>query len=172
MIILLVAGIACLALSAFQLTRPRLAADRERRVALETVRSSARRAAPGHPQAGAVVLLPRLSALLVRVHMKLWRKESPDDITAQLRRARRVAATDGRDVHGRTRRPRVHGPARRLHARRRRAARSCSRVVFAFAAVYLPGFLLKKAATRRARPDRRRSCPTSSTSSRSRSRPE
>jgi hypothetical protein len=33
------------------------------------------------------VLLPRLSALLVRVHMKIWSKASPDDISAQLYRA-------------------------------------------------------------------------------------
>jgi len=39
MIVFLVAGIACLALFAFQLTRPRLAAQRDRRAALATVRS-------------------------------------------------------------------------------------------------------------------------------------
>ena len=33
------------------------------------------------------MLLPRLSALLVRVHLKIWRNESPDDISAQLYRA-------------------------------------------------------------------------------------
>ena len=43
MIIFLIAGIACLALCAFQVTRPRLAADRERRTALEAVRSPPRR---------------------------------------------------------------------------------------------------------------------------------
>ena len=52
MIILLVAGIACLALSAFQLTRPRLAADRQRRVALETVRSAAAAGGAGASDAG------------------------------------------------------------------------------------------------------------------------
>ena len=43
MIMLLVAGIACLALFGFQLTRPRLDAERDRRAALENVRSCGRR---------------------------------------------------------------------------------------------------------------------------------
>ena len=54
MIIFLVAGIACLALSAFQLTRPRQAADRERRGALEAVRSSAATGGGEQSEAGAV----------------------------------------------------------------------------------------------------------------------
>ena len=41
MIVLLIAGVACLALAAFQVSRPRIAADRQRRAALETVRSAA-----------------------------------------------------------------------------------------------------------------------------------
>jgi tight adherence protein C len=149
MIILLVAGIACLALGAFQLTRPRLAADRDRRAALETVRSTARGAAQTSETRRESVLLRRLSAFLVRVHTKIWRKESPDDITAQLLRA---------------------GTSRRLTAEIFMAGRVALTafgifagfaignggpgivlaLFFGAAGVYLPGFLLKKAATSRA----------------------
>ena len=115
------------------------------------------------------MLLPRLSAFLVRVHMKIWRKESPDDITAQLRRAgasRRLTAEmfmAGRValvfmglLAGFTL---ADGPRRIVLA-----------VVFAAAAVFLPGFMLKKGATA-AQSASTASCPTSSTSSRSRSKP-
>jgi tight adherence protein C len=149
MIILLVAGIACLALCAFQLTRPRLAADRDRRAALETVRSAARGGAQTPETRRELVLLRRLSAFLVRVHTKIWRKESPDDITAQLLRA---------------------GASRRLTAEIFMAGRVALTALgivagfamgngargivlalfFGAAAVYLPGFLLSKAATSRA----------------------
>jgi tight adherence protein C len=150
MIIFLLAGIACLALCAFQLTRPRMAADRERRDALEAVRSAAETSDGG--QSGArreSVLLPRLSALLVRVHLKIWRKASPDDITAQLYRA---------------------GASRRLTAQKFMAGRVLAMFVgllfgfsvseglrklvlslfFGFIGLYLPAFFLKRAATSRA----------------------
>ena len=149
MIILLVAGIACLALGAFQLTRPRLAADRDRRAALETVRSAARAGEQTFEAPRRSVLLGRLSALLVRVHTKIWRKESSDDITAQLLRA---------------------GASRRLSAEVFMAGRVALTafgiiagfvmgnggrgivlaLFFGSACVYLPGFLLKRAATNRA----------------------
>jgi tight adherence protein C len=149
MIILLVLGIACLALCGFQLTRPRLAADRDRRAALETVRSAAKGGAQTSETQRQSVLLARLSTLLVRVHTKVWRKQSPDDITAQLLRA---------------------GASRRLTAELFMAGRVAltglgllagftladggRRIVFALllggAAVYLPGFFLKKAANSRA----------------------
>jgi tight adherence protein C len=149
MIIFLVAGIACLALCAFQLTRPRLAADRERRTALETVRSAAATSEGGPPGARREsVLLSRLSALLVRVHMKIWRKASPDDISAQLYRA---------------------GASRRLTAEKFMAGRVMLTflgllagfslaegprkivlaLLFGFAGLYLPSFFLKKAAASR-----------------------
>jgi tight adherence protein C len=148
MIILLVAGIACLALCAFQLTRPRFAADRDRRAALETVRSAARGGAPTAEAPRQSVLLGRLSVLLVRVHTKVWRKESPDDITAQLLRA---------------------GVSRRLTAEMFMAGRVAVTglgifvgfalgnggrgivlaLSFGAAGVYIPGFLLKRAASSR-----------------------
>jgi tight adherence protein C len=147
MIVLLVAGIACLALCGLQLTRPRLAADRDRRAALATIRSGAH-VIPDTPAGQRSMLLARVSPLLVRVHMKLWRKASPDDITGQLRRA---------------------GASRRLTAERFMAGRVVLTVfgllagftlvdggrrivlglVFAAAGMYLPAFFLSKAASRR-----------------------
>jgi tight adherence protein C len=149
MIIFLVAGIASLALLGFQLSRPRLAAERDRRAALATVRSAARGGAASPAAGPKSVLFARISRLLVRVHMKLWRKDSPDDITAQLRRA---------------------GASRGLTAERFMAGRVVLTVlgvlagftladggrqialaiVFAAAGIYLPAFLLSKAAARRA----------------------
>jgi tight adherence protein C len=150
MIIFLVAGIACLALCAFQLTRPRLVADRDRSRALETVRSAA--AESGSRPSGTKrksVLLQRMSALLVRAHMTIWRKESPDDISTQLYRAgasRRLTAEmfmAGRVLltflgllAGLTL---ADGPRKILLA-----------LLFGFAGLYLPGFFLKKAAASRA----------------------
>jgi tight adherence protein C len=152
MIILLIAGIASLALCAFQLTRPRLAADRDRRAALETVRSAAQGGAQTPEAPRKSVLLGRMSPLLVRVHRKVWRKESPDDITARLLRA---------------------GASRRLTAEVFMAGRVALTgfgifvgfvmgnggrglvlaLFFGAAAVYLPGFLLKKATNRADRID-------------------
>jgi tight adherence protein C len=148
MIIFLVAGIACLALTVVQLTRPRRDAERERRLALETVRSAAS-AAPVAPTARPRWgVLDRFSTLLVRVHLKVWRRQSAHDIDAQLRRA---------------------GASQRLTPELFMAGRVVVTVlallagfalgsggrgivlalVFAFAAVYVPSFLLSKAAARR-----------------------
>jgi tight adherence protein C len=149
MIVFLVAGIASLALLGFQLTRPRLAAERDRRAALATVRSAARGGAASAAAGPRSVLFARVAPLLVRVHLKLWRKDSPDDITAQLRRA---------------------GASRGLTAERFMAGRVVLTVlgvlagftladggrqivlaiVFAAVGIYLPAFLLSKAAARRA----------------------
>jgi tight adherence protein C len=149
MILFLIAGIGCLALFGFQLTRPRLIAERDRRAALATVRSAARGSGASAAAGPRSVLFARVSPLLVRVHMKLWRKDSPDDITAQLRRA---------------------GASRGLTAERFMAGRVVLTVlgvlagftladggrqivlavVFAAAGIYLPAFLLSKAAARRA----------------------
>jgi tight adherence protein C len=148
MIVLLAAGILCLALFALQLTRPRRDAERDRGAALASVRSSAGAAVGPRPAASTSLLLARVSALLVRVHLKLWRKQSADDIAAQLRRA---------------------GSSRRLTPEVFMAGRVVLTVlgvvvgltlgdggrgivlalVFGFAAIYLPSFLLSKAAARR-----------------------
>ena len=52
MIVLLVAGIACLALCAFQLTRPRRDAERDRRAALRAFVPPLAPAPAPHPQSG------------------------------------------------------------------------------------------------------------------------
>ena len=149
MIVLLVTGIACLALCALQLTRPRRDAERDRRAALASVRSTAGAGSGAAPAKRRSVLLGRISTLLVRVHVKLWRRQSPDDIAAQLRRA---------------------GSSRRLTPEVFMAGRVVLTVLgvlagltladggraivlalfFGFAAVYLPWFLLSKSAAQRA----------------------
>jgi tight adherence protein C len=149
MIVLLVAGLSCLALLGLQLMRPRATAEHQRRAALTAVRAAASGVARAPAPAPKSKLPSRISALLVRIHLKLWRKQSPDDISAQLRRA---------------------GTSRRLTAELFMAGRvglmiagvlagfmlvdGGRRIVlaiaFAAAAGYLPGFFLSRAATRRA----------------------
>jgi len=149
MIIFLVAGVVCLALCGLQLTRSRLIADRDRQAALQTVRSvsgTGRHSPDMKPRMALVATLP---ALLAKIHIKVWRKESPDDITAQLLRAgasrrmtseyfmaARVALTGLGLFAGFAL---AHGGHRIVLA-----------LVFAAAGVYLPGFALKKAASNRA----------------------
>jgi tight adherence protein C len=149
MIVLLIAGILCLALFALQLTRPRRDAERDRRAALARVRGAASMGARADAARHRSELLSRASALLVRLHLKVWRKQSPDDIAAQLRRAgasRRLTPEvfmAGRVVlmvvgvlAGFTL---VGGPRGLVLA-----------IVFAVAAIYLPSFFLSKAAAQRA----------------------
>jgi tight adherence protein C len=148
MLILLIAGVACLAVAAFQLTRPRRDVEYDRRAALASVRSLTGGEAESPETPRRSLLLAPVSALLVRVHLALWRKSSPDDITTELRRAgmRRTSA-DGFMA------ARVGLGAGALVAGvvlgdgPRGLVLGCA---FAAAAVYLPGFLLKRAATRRA----------------------
>jgi tight adherence protein C len=148
MTVLLVAGIICLVLFGLQLTRPSRTAERDRRAALQTVRSAADGGALVVASPPRFELLGRISALLVRLHLKLWRKQSADDISAQLRRA---------------------GASRRLTAEVFMAGRVMVAVLavlagfalgsggrafvvatfFGFAAVYLPSFLLSKKAAQR-----------------------
>jgi tight adherence protein C len=149
MIVFLVAGILTLALLGFQLTRPRLVAERDRRAALATVRGAAA-GTPGpmvaRPKS---VLLARISPLLVRVHIKLWRNKSPDDITAQLRRAGASRGlTAERFMAGRVVLTVVGALAGFMLAQGARGI--VLAIVFAVAGTYIPTFLLSKAAARRA----------------------
>jgi tight adherence protein C len=149
MLMLLVAGLACLALCGFQLTRARATALRDRQAALQSVRAAAIPEVDGQTSRRRSVLIPRVSGVLVRLHLKLFRKDSRDDINAQLRRAgtsRRLTAEAF--MAGRLAIAAVavlagltiaEGPRRLVMA-----------LLFGFAGVYIPGFLLKKAATRRA----------------------
>jgi tight adherence protein C len=148
MILLLLAGIACFALCGYQLTRARTAAERDRRAALETVRSATGGLADTTETSAASVVLERTLQLLARVHEKLWRKDSPQQIDAQLRRAGvssrltaemfmagRVAVTALGFLAGLTL---AHGAGRILLA-----------VTLAAAGIFVPNFLVSKAATRR-----------------------
>jgi len=143
MIILLIAGIACLAVAGLQLGRPRLVADRQRRAAIDA-------AAAGQVIEGGreSVLLGRIPGVLARVHRAVWRKETPHDIdlkllragvsrriTAELFMAGRVFVTGFGFIFGIAF---AHGPGRILLP-----------LVFAAAGIIVPGFLLSKAATRR-----------------------
>ena len=148
MILILLAGIACFALCGYQLTRARVAAERDRRAALETVRSAAGGPAETAGASRTPALLSRALPLLADVHAKLWRKDSPEAIDAQLRRAGvssrltaemfmagRVALTALGFLAGLTL---AHGAGRILLA-----------VSFAAAGIYVPSFLVSKAAARR-----------------------
>jgi tight adherence protein C len=148
MILVLLAGIACFALCGYQLTRARVAAERDRRAALETVRSAAGGRTEAASTGAIAALLDRVLPLLAKVHAKLWRKDSPESIDVQLRRAGvstrltaemfmagRVALTALGLLAGLTL---AHGAGRILLA-----------ISFGAAGIYLPSFLVSKAATRR-----------------------
>jgi tight adherence protein C len=149
MIVFLVAGVASLALFGFQLTRPRIAVERDRRAALATVRSAAAGTAVSSAARSRGALFAPTSALLVRVHMKVWRKQSSDDISAQLRLAgasRRLtpeffmAGRVGLTILGLLAGFTLAGGGRGI----------VLGIVFAASGMYLPAFLLSKAAARRA----------------------
>lgn len=146
MLLLLITGIACLAISAFQLTRPRVIAERDRRLAIERVRSSSEAIPTATDERRS--LLRIVAVPLARVHRKLWRRQTDHDIatalaragvsrrlTAELFMAGRVALTGLGILAGFTF---AHGAGRILVA-----------LFFAATGIILPGFLLSKAATRR-----------------------
>jgi tight adherence protein C len=147
MFILLIAGIGCLALLGFQLTRGRFVADRDRHAALTNVRAATSDAAEA-TNARRSVVLAQIPRYLATLHTKIWRKESEHDITLKLLRAgvsRRMTAElfmAGRVLltvlgllAGVTL---AHGAGRILLG-----------IAFAAAGIFVPGFLLSKAATRR-----------------------
>jgi tight adherence protein C len=149
MFMLLIAGIGCLALLGFELTRARSVTERERERALRSVRTSAGVAALAPVQARRSMLRTRLAPLLASIHRKAWPKKTDDAIatelaragasrrfTAELFMALRVALTAGGFVIGFLV---AHGIGRFLLG-----------LVFAAAGILLPGFLLSKAAARRA----------------------
>jgi tight adherence protein C len=148
MILLLLAGIACFALCGYQLTRARTAAERDRRAALESVRATAAGPADSTGTSTASAAFARVLELLATVHEKVWRKDSPQAIDAQLRRAGvssrltaevfmagRVALTGLGFLAGLTL---AHGAGRILLA-----------ITLAAAGIFVPNFLVSKAAARR-----------------------
>jgi tight adherence protein C len=148
MFIVLIAGIGCVALFGFQLTRSRSTADHDRRAALASVRAvTAGGELPEEVRHS--VFLAHVPGFLARIHRKVWRKETDHDITMKLLRAGtargltaerfmagRVALTTLGILAGFTF---AHGAGRLLLG-----------LVFAAAGILVPGFLLSRAATRRA----------------------
>ena len=148
MIIVLIAGIACLTLFGLQLSRLLFADDGNRRAALQIVRSATAGPAVAETARESVLLAP-VGRFLVRVHQRFFRNESSDDIKVKLLRA---------------------GSSRRLTPEVFMAVRVLLPVLgvlagFTFAngigklllgivlgagGILLPGFMLSKAATRRA----------------------
>ena len=148
MILLLLAGIACFALCGYQLTRARTAAERDRRAALETVRSTTGTPADSAGTSAASAAFERVLGFLATVHERVWRKDSPQTIDAQLRRAGvssrltaemfmagRVALTGLGFLAGLTL---AHGAGRILLA-----------LTLAAGGIFVPNFLVSKAAARR-----------------------
>ena len=149
MLLLLIAGIGCLALCGFQVVRMRTVVERERANALKTVRALA--AAPGYgaPQTRRSLYVAHLAPRLAAIHRRLWRKQTDDRIATELARA---------------------GASRRFNAELFMALRIAVTILgfvlgffvahgigrvllglcFAAAGILLPGFLLSKAASRRA----------------------
>jgi tight adherence protein C len=147
MLLLLILGITCIAVSAFQVTRPRAVAERDRRLALERVRSAADAVATTAEARRSA--LSRFPTLLAAVHRRLWRRGTDHDITTALLRAgasqritaelfmaARVALTALGVFAGFTL---AHGTGRVLLG-----------LVFGAGGILFPGFFLSKAATRRA----------------------
>jgi tight adherence protein C len=149
MVLLLIAGIACLAVSAFQLTRPRAIAERDRRLAIERVRSSSDaiavplRGSEGRSRGSAIV------APLAKLHRKLWRRQTDHDVATALARAGASRRLDAESFMA----LRVGVTALGLLAGFA-LAHGVGRILlglgFAAGGIVLPGFLLSKAASRRA----------------------
>src|SRR5438046_2924737 len=78
MILVLIAGIACFALTGLQLTRAQTLAERELRLALETVRAGGLASAPEAVKKE--WLSARALAALARLHTRIWPKESAAEV--------------------------------------------------------------------------------------------
>jgi tight adherence protein C len=87
MLIFLIMGIICLALFARELTRTRVATDRQRQMALHSVRAAAGQVLTPEPTSRRSLLLAPVTRVLANVHRKLWRRETDDTITMALLRA-------------------------------------------------------------------------------------
>jgi tight adherence protein C len=149
MFLLLVAGIGCLALCGFEVTRARTVVERDRQKALRSVRSMAGVATGPTGIVRRSLFVAHLAPRLAMVHRKIWKKQTDDQIATELARAGasrrltaelfmaiRVALTAGLFVFGFLV---AHGAGRILLG-----------LVFAAAGILLPRFFLSKAATRRA----------------------
>jgi tight adherence protein C len=148
MLMLLIAGIGLLAASAFQLTRARAVADKDRRLALQRVRSAVDAVATAPEESRKSLFIGPAAGLLAGIHRKLWKRQTDHEVTlallragasrrytAELFMAGRVGLTALGLIAGFTI---AHGVGRVLLA-----------LVFGAAGIIIPGFFLSKAATRR-----------------------
>ena len=149
MIMILLAGLACLALLGFELTRARTVVDRDRHNALSSVRAATASAQVGSTDSGRSSLLIRAVPSLARLHRKVWPKQTEADVATELARAGasrkltadlfmavRVVLTVAGLALGFVV---AHGVGRVLVG-----------LAFAAAGILFPGFFLSKAASRRA----------------------
>jgi tight adherence protein C len=149
MLLLLIAGIGCLAFFGFELTRTRTVTVREREKALKSVRAHFGAAALPAPQPRRSLIRTRVAPFLASIHRRVWPRQTDDAIatelaragasrrfTAELFMALRVALATFGLLFGFVV---AHG-----------AGRFFLGIVFAAAGILFPGFFLSKAAARRA----------------------
>ena len=149
MIMLLLAGLACLALLGFELTRARTVVDRDRRNALSSVRTATASARVGSADSGRSSLFMRAVPALARLHRKVWPKQTEADVATELARAgasRKLTA----DVFMAVRVLLVVAGLALGFVVAHGAGRVLLGLVFAAAGILSPGFFLSKAASRRA----------------------
>jgi len=149
MVLLLIAGIGCLAFLGFELTRSRTATERERDKALRSVRAHAGAAAMTAPTLRRSIFRTNVAPFLASIHRRVWPKQTDDAIATELARAgasRRftaelfMAVRVGLATLGLLFGVLIaHGVGRFLLG-----------IVFAAAGILFPGFFLSKAAARRA----------------------
>jgi len=149
MILVLIAGIACFALTGLQVMRGRMVAERDRRFALDAARSSAVATTGDVAAAPKEWLSARALSALARLHTRIWPKQTGAEIQDKLLRA----GATGRLTAERFMGLRVLLVGIGLFVGFALASggkRIVLALFFAGAAIYLPSFLLRKAATRRA----------------------
>ena len=148
MLMLLIAGIGLLAVAGFQVTRARTVVEKDRRLALQRIRSTGDTLATTERDRKSLFVAPA-ATFLAGIHRRLWKRQTDHDIdvallragvsrrlTAELFMAGRVALAAVGLFAGFTL---AHGAGRILLG-----------LVFAAAGILFPGFFLSKAATRRA----------------------
>jgi tight adherence protein C len=149
MIMILLAGLACLAFLGFELTRARTVVDRDRRNALGSVRAATASARVGSTDSGRSSLAMRAVPSLARLHRKVWPKQTEADVATELARAgasRKLTA----DVFMAVRVLLVVAGLALGFVVAHGAGRVLLGLVFAAAGILFPGFFLSKAASRRA----------------------
>jgi tight adherence protein C len=87
MILLLIAGLGCLALLGFQLTRARTVVERERHSALRSARAAAATAVLAPSEGRRSLFATRVAPRLASLHRKVSRKQNDDALAAELARA-------------------------------------------------------------------------------------